>query len=259
MRGLLFSMSWGLWGFVAVSLVACAASRSRTPLAEGLEVRTLVREYTNAHLVVQGQRYLLVDAGLAEEAERLDNDLREEGFDPAKLGAIILTHGHADHAGGALYFQQRYGTRIIAGRDEQMMAVGHNDTLCPTDSRAKKRLPEDQAATYSPTRADLVIEAATPLGPLTGLEGQILPLPGHTAGSLVVQVGDAVFVGDLFRGAILGSTAERHFYMCDLEDNRQDLAHLLLNLAPSAQLFFPGHFGPLTRQAVQALLDDWAQ
>jgi hydroxyacylglutathione hydrolase len=257
MRSLFFSTPLCALVFFAVSWSACAVSRSTETLRAGLAVHTFVREYTNAHLVVEGSRYFLVDAGLASEAERLDQDLRDEGFDPAKLKAIILTHGHADHAGGARYFQQKYGTKIIAGRDERMMAEGHNDKLCPTDSRARSRLAADRAATYTATTADQVIEVETSLAPLTDIEGRITPLPGHTAGALVVKVGDAVLVGDLFRGGIIGSSAEKHFYMCDLEDNRRDIEQLLQDIAPSAVLFFPGHFGPLKRHAVQALLNSW--
>lgn len=43
--------------------------------------------------------------------------------------------------------------------------------------------------------------------------------------------------------------------MCDLEDNRRDVARLLGELAPSATTFFPGHFGPLERSSVEDAFD----
>jgi hypothetical protein len=66
-----------------------------------------------------------------------------------------------------------------------------------------------------------------------------------------VLLPDTAVVGDLLRGAIVGSSAERHFYMCDLADNDRDIRHLLTDLAPKAKWFFAGHFGPVDRQAVQ--------
>ena len=87
-----------------------------------------------------------------------------------------------------------------------------------------------------------------PLSSFSSLEGEVLPLPGHTDGSLVIRVGQAVFVGDLLRGSVFGRDADVHFYMCDLEDNRADIERVL---AGGATQFFPGHFGPLTREAVQ--------
>jgi hypothetical protein len=38
--------------------------------------------------------------------------------------------------------------------------------------------------------------------------------------------------------------------MCDLAGNRQDIVALLEQRPAQATLFFPGHFGPLTREAV---------
>jgi glyoxylase-like metal-dependent hydrolase (beta-lactamase superfamily II) len=179
--------------------------------------------------------------------------MREAGVDPAQVSPIIVSHGHADHAGGARYFQQRYGARVIAGRgDAAMLATGRNEPICPTGIIARLRRAGDEAARYTPTEATLV-DGVTPLAPTTGLDGRAVVLPGHTAGSLVVVLGEAAFVGDLFRGAIVGDTAETHFYMCDLEDNRRDIRALLDEIAPGATVFFTGHFGPVARSEVEAL------
>jgi len=67
-----------------------------------------------------------------------------------------------------------------------------------------------------------------------------------------VTVGDVVLVGDLLRGGIIGSGAETHFFMCDLEGNRRDVKRVFTQLAPEAQVVFVGHFGPVTPDAVRA-------
>jgi glyoxylase-like metal-dependent hydrolase (beta-lactamase superfamily II) len=64
-----------------------------------------------------------------------------------------------------------------------------------------------------------------------------------------------VFVGDLLRGSVVGSGAETHLYMCDLEANKRDIANLLTVEAPAATLVFPGHFGPVTRESVMDHFD----
>jgi glyoxylase-like metal-dependent hydrolase (beta-lactamase superfamily II) len=94
------------------------------------------------------------------------------------------------------------------------------------------------------------MDAPVDLEPLAGVAGQLVPLPGHTPGSVVVVVPGAVFVGDLLRGSIVGSGAETHFYVCNIERNRRDVRSLLEGEAHDAQLIFTGHFGPLTREAV---------
>ena len=68
--------------------------------------------------------------------------------------------------------------------------------------------------------------------------------------------GSAAFVSDLIRGSIVGSSAETHFFMCDLEDNRRDVAFVLERLAPRAPQFYVGHFGPLSRSDLEAWLQE---
>jgi glyoxylase-like metal-dependent hydrolase (beta-lactamase superfamily II) len=77
----------------------------------------------------------------------------------------------------------------------------------------------------------------------------VMPLPGHTPGSLVVTVTGGALVADLLRGAIVGSWAEVHFSISVLDDSRADVRRLV-ERSPSTSVFFPGHFGQVGRDAV---------
>jgi glyoxylase-like metal-dependent hydrolase (beta-lactamase superfamily II) len=118
---------------------------------------------------------------------------------------------------------------------------------------AEQRAEGDHGETYTPFKADHWVEDGVDLRALWGVPASLVPVPGHTDGSLVVVVGEAAFVGDLFRGGIVGGGVETHFYMCDLDDNRRDIA-ALLEAWPQVKTFFPGHFGPVSRGAVEAYL-----
>jgi len=39
--------------------------------------------------------------------------LKKLGLDPAKIKYALVSHGHADHSGGARYLQEHFGTRVI--------------------------------------------------------------------------------------------------------------------------------------------------
>lgn len=233
-------------------LCGCFPQR-RVTLVEPLRVLTFQHDYSNVHAVVLDGKVVLVDSGLERNAKLLADDLQAEGLSAASVVAVVLTHGHADHAGGARFFRETYGAKVVAGRgDAAMLARGQNDPLCPTSSDAQERLEADQAERFQPYDADLLIDAPTPLSQLVpGAPGEVIPLPGHTPGSLAVKVGKALFVGDLLRGAVFSRSAEVHFYMCDLEANRRDIA-ALLEAHPDVTTWFVGHFGPLSRAEVEA-------
>jgi len=239
----------------------CVPANERTVhRVDGVRVDTIRLEYSNAHLVRWGDAAILVDSGARETVDRLDAELRAGGVEPSALRAVILTHGHADHAGGAAHLAA-LGVPVIAGAgDREALARGGNDPLCPTDSTARDRRAADQAARFEPVEADHWIDAPTDLAPLVGFEGRVVPLPGHTPGSLVVTVGEAAFVGDLVRGEILSDGADVHFYMCARVGNRRDLGALLDTIAPRARRVFVGHFGPLRPAHVRDLLrEEWGR
>ena len=198
-------------------------------------------------------KLLLIDSGFPNDAHELESMIRKVGYAPENVATLIITHGHYDHAGTAFYFQSKYGTKIVAGRlDQTLLETGKMDPLCPTDSFSRGRVKQDQASTFRPVSADVWIDSDTALAPIAGIDGTIYNVPSHTRGSLVIGIHGATFVGDLFRGTILGHGATRHFYICDLAENTRQIFHVLDGLTPHATTYFPGHFGPVSADAVRS-------
>lgn len=238
--------------FILVTIlcfVAGCATSSSVQQRGALRVHTLTMDYANVYLVEQGSHTVMIDSGLTKNAPALDRAMRELGIDPHKLDAIVITHAHQDHTGGARYFQKKYGTTIVAGSgDLEGYHRGTNGKLCPTGWMARRLHEDEKHATFPKYTPDVLVSSSMALSSVSGINGKIIPLPGHTKGSLVIEIGEMVFVGDLIRGSIVGSGPERHFFMCDLHDNDQDIQTLVTQLTPSAKAYYPGHFNVLSRQ-----------
>jgi metallo-beta-lactamase class B len=76
---------------------------------------------TVAYVIRTSAGLMMIDALSADEVEsRLLPGFARLGLDPSSLRLILVAHGHADHFGGAAYFQERYGTRVlVSGADAQ--------------------------------------------------------------------------------------------------------------------------------------------
>lgn len=79
------------------------------------------------YLVDGGDEYALIDCGTGtdESIGRIEQNMRHHGLDPKKLGTIILTHWHFDHASGAQVLRDRWGCRVlIPGIEQTFMEQG---------------------------------------------------------------------------------------------------------------------------------------
>jgi metallo-beta-lactamase class B len=96
------------------------------------------------------------------------------GLDPAQVKIILVAHGHADHFGGAGYFQQRFGSRVYVSPPDWDLMV----------APARGRGPAPAAAIPTPKRdANLEDGSQITLGDVTV---RVVAVPGHTPGSVGV-------------------------------------------------------------------------
>jgi metallo-beta-lactamase class B len=161
---------------------------------------------------------MLIDSGYSDKVEALLlPSLAKLSIDPASVRTIVITHGHPDHYGGAPYFQEHFGTRIVASAADWPLITSEH--TAPPQER-----PQAWMVAKGPTR-DLVIGDGEEIV-LGDMHVRAFLIPGHTPGSLglIFPVKDA---GRTRMAAIFGGTilSESHSDNEVLNQYVQSLAH----------------------------------
>ncbi len=198
---------------------------------------------SNIGMIVHERSALMVDAGLDPDTAR--KALRElEGLD-ADLVAIALTHGHADHFGGAAWAAERYETPVFASPLEG--AFAEHPILEPLFLYGGAAPIEELRSKF--TLAERGTERTKPLSPgrvtLAGVPVEIVALPGHAPEQVgIAYPGEAptLYCGDV---VFPKSTLDRHpiLFCADMDAWLATLARV--PELPYAR-FVAGHGAPIT-------------
>ncbi|MCA9791137.1 MAG: MBL fold metallo-hydrolase [Candidatus Eremiobacteraeota bacterium] len=206
------------------------------------------------YLLVDQDRAVLVDTGLPGE---LPDILK--GLTGLELEAILLTHGHIDHAGNAFTIRQRHPVPVYAHPADQ----AHIDQVYPY--RGWTRLCgwlEGSAAwrhDYRPVTIDHPLEDGQHLPFWGGLE--VVHLPGHTVGhcGFYSRSHRLLLAGDLF-ACYFGGAWRPPFYF----NSRPNLLRATYRRVASLPLdhVFPCHWLGTRRErlvpALRARLEQWS-
>ncbi len=80
-------------------------------------------KWVSAWAINTSQGIILIDAlNTGKEAGQLiEGGLRRLGLNPARIKYIVITHGHGDHYGGAIYLANKYHPRVVASEQDWTM------------------------------------------------------------------------------------------------------------------------------------------
>jgi glyoxylase-like metal-dependent hydrolase (beta-lactamase superfamily II) len=207
---------------------------------------------SNAYVVANGKRAILIDAGLKRKERKIIAALEQMQLSPDDIQLIILTHTHYDHAGSLKALQQISEAKVLIHQaeasclEEGFCAFPKGTMWFPKIMSAIGRVLNKSVGRYAPVVPDIVISRRFDLQAY-GIEGYVLPTPGHTAGSLSVVIdGDHAIVGDtlfnIFKHSVFPPYAN---------DQEALLKSWRTLLEIGCKYFYPGHGKPFTRERLQ--------
>lgn len=198
---------------------------------------------TGAHVLLGGSnigvithegRAIMVDAGLDRSVSK--KALRQIEALGARLEALIITHGHADHFGGAGWLAER-GIPVYAPALEGVFATHplleplflYGGAAPIRELQGKFTLAQDSVPQIEAIASGTLA--------LAGLTLNLIPLPGHAPAQLGVGYGDVLYCGDV---VFPEETLARHpiLFCADLDAWLETLAGLP---ALPYTHFVPGH------------------
>jgi len=144
---------------------------------------------TNCYFAVNEdtREMLVIDPG--DSAKKLIGKIKEKELVPV---AVLLTHGHFDHAGGAEEIAKEFGIPVYAQEDEKETLENPSINLC------------GMMGIKGVYHADKFVKDGDILD-LAGFSIQVLHTPGHTKGGCCyyLEKEQAVFAGDtLFHDSV---------------------------------------------------------
>jgi glyoxylase-like metal-dependent hydrolase (beta-lactamase superfamily II) len=154
---------------------------------------------SQVYLVDTGDGLACIDAGAGRSLDRILAEVRSDGLASAHIRWVLLTHGHADHAGGAAAWRRALpGIQIGAsGQVAGWLAAGDEEALSVDRARAAGIYPADYR--LEPCEIDFHLEGVGELE-LGAIRFQVVPTPGHAEGhvAFVADIDGAVtaFSGD---------------------------------------------------------------
>ena len=157
----------------------------------------------NVYLVDCGTEYVLIDAGVGIETEKIIKNITEESLDVSKIKKLFLTHAHLDHSGGAANLKKMLNLEVYVSEKEAVyLESGNEEAIGLVKAKEEGVYPKDYK--LSPVKIDSFLKGGEEIK-VGKYIFKIISTPGHSKGCIcfllkrhekkIIFSGDTVFLG----------------------------------------------------------------
>jgi glyoxylase-like metal-dependent hydrolase (beta-lactamase superfamily II) len=129
------------------------------------------------------ERWVLVDTGVPKSAETMEQAAAERFGEGARPAAIVLTHGHLDHAGSLEELVRRWNVPVYAHALELPYLSGRASYPPPEPGAGGATMSRPASLPSGPVNVARWLHALPDDGSIPGMPGwRWMHTPGHTPG-----------------------------------------------------------------------------
>ena len=171
-----------------------------------VKVHRIASGNVNCYIVADKDKAILIDAGRKRYREKILEKCEE-----FHVSLIVLTHGHMDHCQNAAYLSDALQIPIaMSKKDINLIPDNRKQPLSAKTfwgkvvlSASLSSFEKDSLEIFTPT---LYLKNNDDLSAY-GIAAKIVELPGHTEGSIGVEIEDNLFVGDALMNMFYPTTS----------------------------------------------------
>lgn len=160
-----------------------------------VKIHRIASGNVNCYIVADNDKAILIDTGRKKYCEKILERCKK-----FHVSLIVFTHGHMDHCQNAAYLAEALHIPI---------AINKNDMDLITDNRKQSLLAKTLLGkiVLSVSLSSFEMDSLEVFDPIIylkngddlseyGIAAKVVELPGHTKGSIGVEIEDNLFVGD---------------------------------------------------------------
>lgn len=160
-----------------------------------VKIHRIASGNVNCYIVADNDKAILIDTGRKKYCEKILERCKK-----FHVSLIVLTHGHMDHCQNAAYLAEALHIPI---------AINKNDMDLIPDNRKQSLLAKTLLGkiVLSVSLSSFEMDSLEVFDPIIylkngddlseyGIAAKVVELPGHTKGSIGVEIEDNLFVGD---------------------------------------------------------------